>query len=107
MKVYKIMVDEYREACRDYYETYFGVKINTKYTIKNQHTGEVISGSTSGCYMDDETASSMKTIRRLMIKIFGNQVDEILEKIRKEERMKEKVFFKENPQFISYITAIR
>lgn len=106
-QAYSVMVNEYREACRDHYETVYGEKVNTKYRIRNLKTGEIITGSTSGRRDDDEGREIMMTIRRIMVAIFGDDIKEELEKIREEERRKEKEFFKENPQFITYVTDIR
>ena len=106
-EIFHVIEKEYREACLYFYETRFGEKINVAYTIKNNHTGEVVSGSTSGCRIDKEAEIVMKTIRRMMLQIFGEQVKERLEAIREEERAKEKEFFKENPQYVTYVTDIR
>ena len=105
-KTLEIMMNRYREACRDHYETMYGEKVNTKYTIKNMKTGEVISGSTSGRRDDDTGREIMLAIKNMMIQIFGDQVAVTLEEIRKEERKKEREFFKENPQFVVYVTAV-
>lgn len=104
--VFNTMINEYREACRDYYEARFGEKANVSYTIKNMETGNVITGSKSGCCYDKEAETVMRTLRRMMMAIFGNEVEVTLRKIRKEERKKEKEFFEENPQYIYYVTKI-
>ena len=107
IEVYNIMINEYKDACGEYYETRFGEKCNTKYTINNLHTDEVISGVTSGCRIDDTSEEVMRVIRRMMCQIFGDQVKEQLKEIRKEERVTAKNFFKENPQYVVYVTDIR
>ena len=106
-EMFEIMVNEYREACRDYYETEFGEKLDIQYTLKNIHTGEVINGSVSGRKTDMESRATMITIRRLIVKIFGHDVEDTLKQIRREERRKERKFFLENPQFVCYVTDIR
>ena len=106
-KILEIMLNKYREACRDYYEVIYGEKVNTKYTIKNMQTGELISGSTTGRHDDDTGKEVMLAIKGMIIQIFGDQIRDILETIRQEERKKEKQFFKENPQFIIYVTDMR
>ena len=106
-KILEIMLNEYREVCRDHYETVYGEKVSTKWKIVNQKTGEIISGSTSGRHDDDAERNTMLVIRRMIIRIFGDQVADTLTKIRKEELKKEKMFFKENPQYIVYVTDIR
>ena len=106
-EVFDVMINEYREACRDYYETMYGERTNIVYTIKNRKTGEIINGSQSG-HRDNKPAwEVMLSIRRMMIAIFGEQIKEMLEDIRKEERKKEKSFFEENPQFVVYVTSIK
>ena len=104
-KIYETMINEYREACRDYYETAFGEKLNIKYTIKNEHTFEIINGTKSGQREDKVARGNMMVIRRMMIAIFGDNINEVLEQIRKEERQKEKKFFKDNPKYICYVTG--
>lgn len=105
-KTFQIMVNEYRNACSEYYEAKFGEKTNIKYTIENRNTGEIIYGDKSGCGDSKEAREVMRSVRRMMIAIFGEQVKETLEEIRKEERKKEKSFFEENPQFVVYVTSI-
>ena len=105
-KTFEIMINEYREACSEYYETRFGERINVKYSIENRETGEIIFGNKSGCGDNKEARDVMRSIRRMMIAIFGEQIKETLEVIRKEERKKEKDFFEANPQFIICATSI-
>ena len=106
-KVYETMIHEYRETCRDYYETLFGDKLNVQYTIKNKTTLEEISGTVSGRRVDETSKEIMNTIKRMMIQIFGEDIKDELKAIRKEERLKEKMFFEENPQYICHVTDIR
>lgn len=106
-KIYEIMLDEYRRACTDYYEARYGEKINTNYTIKNEHTGEVLTGSVSGCRNDAVSKESMRVIGKMILEIFGNQTERTLEEIRKEERRREKAFFENNPQFVIYVTDLK
>lgn len=106
-KVYEIMIHEYRETCRDYYETFFGEELNVQYIMKNRTTLEEISGEVSGRRVDETSKEIMKTIKRMMIQIFGEDIKDELNAIRKEERLKEKTFFEKNPQYIFHVTDIR
>jgi len=106
-QIYNVMVNEYREACRDHYESRYGEKVSASYTIKNKKTGESITGDVSGCHENEAAMEVMITISRMMTAIFGMDIRAELEKIRQEERKKEKAFFKENPQYITYVTDIR
>lgn len=106
-KVYETMIHEYTEACHDYYETLFGEKLNVQYTIKNRTTLKEVSGTVSGRRVDDTSEEIMKTIKRMMIQIFGEDVKAELETIRREVRNYEKEYFINNPQYIYYVTDIR
>lgn len=106
-KVFDTMINEYKDACRNRYEVMYGEKVNTSYTIKNRHTNEVINGTVSGYRKDEESKEVMMAIRRMMISIFGNKIEETLEEIREEIRKEEKMFFKANPKLIVYVTDIR
>lgn len=105
-EIYDIMINEYKEYCHDYYEGRYGIKINASYTIENKLTGEVLTGSVSGCRHDKTSEEVMISIRRMMKKIFGDQVTEDIRRIKKEIRAEEKAYFEENPQHILCVTAI-
>lgn len=105
-EIFEIMINEYKEACHDFYETRYGEKLDVKYTIKNRHTGKIINGSASGAGMDRKAEEVMRTIGRMMIAIYGCQVGDTLKGIREEIRAEEKEFFESRPDLIIYVTAI-
>ena len=99
-------VDEYKEACGDYYEARYGEKINVKYTISNTVTGEIVNGTKSGCREDRAARAKMDTIYKLAKILFGDEAKKILDDIRKEVRTEEKEFFKENEYLVYYVTDL-
>ena len=105
-EIFDTMITEYKEACRDFYETRYGEKLDVKYTINNRYTGEVINGSVSGACRNRESEEVMRTIRRMMISIYGDQIKDTLKGIREEIRVEEREFFESRPDLITYVTAI-
>ena len=66
------------------------------------HNGKTYTGSSSGVCIDEVADGKMILLRRMMKQLYGEQMMETLEKIRKEERQEAKEFFAEHPEFICY-----